>query len=542
MAGAALTMDAIVSWAKRRGFVWAGSELYGSIGAGFDYGPLGAALKHNVTRAWWRDFVERRRDCMPLETSLILNPRVWEASGHVAQFVDPLSVCATCKRRVRADKAVGEALQQHQQQQEQRGAGAGAGAARPLPEWLRGVRDAGVLPLAELGRALEELQVACPACGAVGAAGRGLGEPRSFNLLFQTSVGPLEPGAGGTVAHLRPETAQGAYVQFANIVNASRRRLPFGVGQVGKSFRNEIATGNFLFRTREFDQAELQYFCHPAAAAAAFDEWTAASRAWLRDVAGLREASMRAHVYAPGELAHYARATTDVLFHFPFGWEELMGVANRGDFDLLAHSKASGMALKYRDPVTNEVRGRRRRRKRSPSPPPPAPLLFHLTQCARPLPLPQVCTPCVIEPALGLNRLLLAMFCDGLREEPVPGGEPRLVFRCAEALAPVAALVLPLTNKDSQPADAEALFAALLPHARVALDGAGSIGKRYRRGDEEGTPLCVTVDGATKADGAVTLRDRDSMAQVRVPVQEVVAKAQQGLLLPSTWFGKRAQA
>lgn len=341
-------MEVIVSWAKRRGFVWAGSELYGSIGAGYDYGPLGAALKNNVTRAWWRDFVERRGDCFPLETSQILNPKVWEASGHVAQFVDPLSICGTCKRRVRADKAVQGALEE---------ARAGRGGA-PVPGWLEGVREASSLSLAQLGKALGELRVPCPGCGArQGAgAGGGLSEPRSFNLLFQTSVGPLEPGAGGSVAHLRPETAQGAYVHFSNILNATRRRLPFGVGQVGKSFRNEISVGNFLFRTREFDQAELQYFCHPAEAAAAHAQWVASSGEWLVGTAGLRPDSLRAHQYAPGELAHYALATTDYLFHFPFGWEELMGVANRGDYDLLAHSKASGLALKYRDPVTNEVR------------------------------------------------------------------------------------------------------------------------------------------------------------------------------------------
>ena len=339
-------MEAITSWAKRRGFVFASSELYGAIGAGYDYGPLGAQLKANVTRAWWRDFVEHRLDCVPLETSLLLNPKVWEASGHVSQFVDPLSTCASCKRRVRADKAVQEAL------------AAARSSGQPLPEWLAGVQEAATLGLPQLGRALEALGVPCPGCGSLG--GRGLGEPRSFNLLFQTSVGPLEPGAGGTVAHLRPETAQGAYVQFNNILNATRRRLPFGVGQVGKSFRNEIATGNFLFRTREFDQAELQYFCHPSEAPAAFSQWAGFSLDWLHTVAGLQRASLREHAYAPGELAHYAKDTTDVLFHYPFGWEELMGIANRGDFDLRAHSKASGLALQYRDPVTNEVRERER--------------------------------------------------------------------------------------------------------------------------------------------------------------------------------------
>jgi glycyl-tRNA synthetase len=349
----ALTMDAIVGWAKRRGFVFASSEIYGSIGAGYDYGPLGAQLKANVTRAWWRDFVETRGDCLRLETAQLLNPRVWEASGHVAQFTDPLSVCASCKRRARADKAVQAALAAARSGS---GSGSGGGSAQAaLPEWLAEVREAATLTLPQLGRALAELRVPCPGCGALGGE-RGLGEPRSFNMLFQTTVGPLEAGAGGAQAHLRPETAQGAYVQFANVLAASRRRLPFGVGQVGKSFRNEIAVGNFLFRTREFDQAELQYFCRAEAAPAAFAQWVGASRQWLEGAAGLRPASLREHQYAPGELAHYARDTTDLLFHFPFGWEELMGIANRGDFDLRAHSKASGQALVYRDPVTNKVR------------------------------------------------------------------------------------------------------------------------------------------------------------------------------------------
>ena len=390
MALRSLTMDAIVSWAKRRGFVFASSEVYGSIGAGYDYGPLGAQLKANVTGAWWRDFVASRGDCVPRETAQVLNPRVWEASGHVGQFVDPLSVCATCKRRVRADKAVQGALQER---------------GSDLPPWLAGVREAATLSLVQLGRALEELRVPCPGCGALSA--RGLGEPRSFNLLFQTCVGPLEASAGGAAAYLRPETAQGAYVQFANILTASRRRLPLGVGQVGKSFRNEIATGNFLFRTREFDQAELQYFCHPAAAPAAFEHWTAFSRAWLERTVGLRAHSLRAHAYAPGELAHYARDTTDVLFHYPFGWEELMGVANRGDFDLLAHSKASGVPLKYRDPVTNEVRAH--------------PLLFSLGACTPPPPLCSH-TRAIGEPsvsAVGASRA--ARIC---APNPRPGDAP----------------------------------------------------------------------------------------------------------------------
>jgi glycyl-tRNA synthetase len=333
-----LSMAELQAWCKQRGFVYEGSELYGGIGAGFDYGPLGAALKRNVEAAWWRDFVERRPECVALGTGQLLSPRVWEASGHVAGFADPLSECATCKRRVRADAAVGSAL-------------AGfSGAAAALPAWLTGVRDPGALGAERLGQALRLLSVRC-ACGASGE--RGFGAPRPFNLLFRTSVGAT---GGGGDAYLRPETAQGAYVHFLNVLHATRKRLPLGVGQVGTSFRNEIAVGNFLFRTREFEQMELQYFCHPRDSAAAHATWVGRCEAWLLGVAGLRRDSVRRAVHAREELAHYALATTDLEFKFPFGWGELWGVANRGDYDLKAHSAASGSALQYTDPVSGEVR------------------------------------------------------------------------------------------------------------------------------------------------------------------------------------------
>ena len=330
-----VSMETIVSWAKRRGFVWKGAELYGGVATGYDYGPLGAQLKHNLTRAWWRDFVECRGDCFPLETSLVLNPRVWEASGHVSQFVDPLSECGRCKKRVRADKAVGTAL----------------AASDTLPQWLQELREAS-LSLENLGAALKELNVACPECGAQGT----LGQPRSFNLLFQTHVGSID--GDGSVAYLRPETAQGAYVHFLNILNATRRRLPLGVGQVGKSFRNEIAPGNFLFRTREFDQMELQYFVNPENSPSAYHAWVDSSFDWLVRVAGLSGANLRRREYGEKELAHYAQATTDIMYKYPFGWEELMGIANRGDYDLKAHSNAAGIRLKYTDPDSGKVRFR----------------------------------------------------------------------------------------------------------------------------------------------------------------------------------------
>jgi glycyl-tRNA synthetase len=392
-----------VSFCKRRGFIFTGSELYGGIGTGYDYGPLGAALKRNLVDAWWRDFITRRPDCVGLETALLMNPRVWEASGHVQQFVDPLTECATCRKRVRADKLVKAALEERQPHTEGAAAGgtvAAAGTARsankqgraaaaasaaPLPDWLPADPSAAAaLTLVQLGEAIHALRCACPGCGAVGD--KGLGTPRTFNLLFSTHVGPVlpsdvaaaasaaapatDPLARGTVAaagaaaaaagagshaYLRPETAQGVYVHFLNVLNTTRKRLPFGVGQAGKSFRNEIAVSNFVFRTREFDQMELQYFCHPDDSARIYDEWVTFCHDWLTRRAGLLPDAVRRRSYEKRELAHYALATTDLEFRFPFGWDELWGVANRGSFDLQAHSAGAGVQLAYTEPGTNKV-------------------------------------------------------------------------------------------------------------------------------------------------------------------------------------------
>ena len=354
-----------MSWAKRRGFVWA-PPLYGGGGTGYDFGPLGAALKRNVSRAWWADFVDRRADCVPLETALVLSPAVWVASGHVAQFSDPLAECASCRHRVRADKAVAAALAKVTKK-------VAVVDMVGLPAWLGAAleagTDAGAFTLVQLGEALAALRVACPNCGKGGDAG--LGVPRTFNLLFKTHVGAVEgsqsPPSSSSLpssspspppaAYLRPETAQGAYIHFLDLLNSTRRRLPFGVGQAGPSFRNEISVGQFLFRTREFDQCELQYFCAPATSSAEFDRWLAFCMAWLVGRAGLQPESVRVRHYAGGELAHYALATSDIEFKYPFGWEEIWGVSNRGDFDLKAHSKASGVKLEYTDPVGGEVSG-----------------------------------------------------------------------------------------------------------------------------------------------------------------------------------------
>lgn len=355
-----------MSFCKRRGFIFPGSDLYGSIGTGYDYGPLGAALKKNIQDAWWRDFIERRPDCVPLESALLMNPRVWQASGHVQQFVDPLTECASCKKRTRADKLVKSAVEGLLSK----------GQGDRVPANLHDPATLGSLGLVELGDAISSIGIACPSCGTKGSAG--LGSPRTFNLLFQTHVGPVlpqdhlganpatgEPAAGQgakgspranpnntSISYLRPETAQGVYVNFANVLSSLRRKLPLGVGQVGKSFRNEIAVGNFIFRTREFDQMELQYFCDPADSGKHFDYWVGTCESWLQGM-GMNPANFRRKEYGPRELAHYALATTDLEYRYPFGWEELWGIANRGDFDLKAHSAASGTDLMYRDTSIN---------------------------------------------------------------------------------------------------------------------------------------------------------------------------------------------
>ena len=482
-------LDELVAWAKTRGFVYP-PPLYGSIGAGYDYGPAGAALKRNLERAWWADFVDRRADCVPLETAALLSPRVWEASGHVTQFSDPISECATCRRRVRADKAVDAALAAAR-------AAAAAGAAPSVSAELDAFgASVGSASVTALGAALTALRVACPSCNAPAGA-RGLGAPILVPLLCETTVG--SSGGGGTRAFLRPETAQGAYIHFLDIATSTRRRLPFGVGQSGSSWRNEIDVGPFLFRSREFSQLELQYFCAPASSGAHYAAWVAFCVDWLHRVAGLRPESVRVKEYASAELAHYALATSDILFHFPHGWDELWGIANRGDYDLRAHSAASGVALAVSD---------------ADGAGPPV-------------------VPHVVEPALGLSRLVFAVLADGLRKETLPNGETRIVFRVAERLAPVALTVLPLMKKDALVAAAGTLLHAVLPHARADMDVAGAIGKRYRRADEVGTPLCATVDQMTLVDGTVTLRDRDSMVQVRVHMDDVVERAKTGRLLPS---------
>jgi len=423
---AAATMEKVVNLCKRRGFVFPGSEIYGGLGSSLDYGPLGVELKRNVKDAWWRAVVTGRDDVVGIDAALIMHPAVWEASGHLAGFTDPLVDCRSCKQRFRADDLQG---------------------------------------------------TTCPACGGE------LTEARQFNLMFKTFVGPMEDTAH--VAYLRPETAQGIFVNFRNVVETSRLKIPFGIAQIGKSFRNEITPGNFLFRTREFEQMELEFFVRPGDDDSWFEHWREERLRWYTDL-GLSAERLRVRPHGADELAHYAKACCDVEYRFPFGWAELEGIANRTDFDLRRHAEHSGKDLSYFDDE---------RRERF--------------------------VPYVIEPSAGADRSTLAFLLDAYDEDQVEG-EPRIVLRLHPKLAPYKAAVFPLLRKDGQPERARHIYDALRRHFPVDYDQAGSIGKRYRRQDEVGTPFGITVDHQTMQDGTVTLRDRDAMSQVRVAEDRVV--------------------
>jgi len=423
---AAATMEKVVNLCKRRGFVFPGSEIYGGLGSSLDYGPLGVELKRNVKDAWWRAVVTGRDDVVGIDAALIMHPAVWEASGHLAGFTDPLVDCRNCKQRFRADDLQG---------------------------------------------------TTCPACGGE------LTEARQFNLMFKTFVGPMEDTAH--VAYLRPETAQGIFVNFRNVVETSRLKIPFGIAQIGKSFRNEITPGNFLFRTREFEQMELEFFVRPGDDDSWFEHWREERLRWYTDL-GLSAERLRVRPHGADELAHYAKACCDVEYRFPFGWAELEGIANRTDFDLRRHAEHSGKDLSYFDDE---------RRERF--------------------------VPYVIEPSAGADRSTLAFLLDAYDEDEVEG-EPRIVLRLHPKLAPYKAAVFPLLRKDGQPERARRIYDALRRQFPVDYDQAGSIGKRYRRQDEVGTPFGITVDHQTMQDGTVTLRDRDAMSQVRVAEDRVV--------------------
>jgi glycyl-tRNA synthetase len=445
VAPAVAGLETIVSLAKRRGFVFPSSEIYGGINAVWDYGPLGVELKNNVKRAWWRAMVQGRSDIVGLDAGILMHPQVWITSGHVGSFSDPLVECLVCHQRFRLDELPGtEGL-----------------SASDLQD----------------PTVVERLKLRHQADGGQ------LTPPRRFNLMFKTYMGPVEDEAA--IVYLRPETAQGSYVNFKNVLQSSRKKLPFGIAQVGKSFRNEISPGNFVFRMREFEQMEMQYFVRPAEAAERFEEWLPRRLDWYTAY-GVTPARLRYREHAPDELAHYAKKAVDIEYRFPFGWKELEGVHNRGDFDLSRHAEASGENLEYFDQATGE----------------------HVV-------------PYVVETAGGADRAAFTFLIDAYREEEVRG-ETRVSLALHPELAPYKVAVLPLLKKRPEIVElAQRILADLKRDTMAVYDDTAAIGKLYRRQDEIGTPWCVTVDVDSLEDGAVTVRDRDSMTQERVPVEGV---------------------
>ena len=453
-----VTMEKIVALAKNRGFVYPGSEIYGGLANTWDYGPLGAELKKNVKNAWWRKFVQESKYNVGLDAAILMNPQTWVASGHVGGFSDPLVDCKACKSRVRADKLIEDFH-----------------AANGMPEivvdgWSN----------EELEKYIAEHNIPCPDCGKTDFTGI-----RQFNLMFKTFQGVTEDSK--SELYLRPETAQGIFVNFKNVQRTSRKKVPFGIGQIGKSFRNEITPGNFIFRVREFEQMELEFFCEPGTDLEWFDYWRSFCHNWLLSL-GIKDENLRLRDHSPEELSFYSKATTDFEFKFPFGWGELWGIADRTDYDLTQHQNTSGQDLTYFDQDKNE----------------------HYI-------------PYVIEPSLGVERSVLAFLCNAYHEEVLTDAngkeDVRVVMKFHPALAPFKAAVLPLAKKLAP--IAEPIHEELSKHFMVDYDAAGSIGKRYRREDEIGTPFCICVDFDTEVDGCVTIRDRDTMEQVRIPVAEV---------------------
>jgi glycyl-tRNA synthetase len=429
-------MDKLVSLAKRRGFVFQSSEIYGGLGSVWDYGPLGVELKRNIKERWWRSMVQEREDIEGLDAAILMHPKVWEASGHVAGFTDPLVDCKQCKNRFRADD--------------------------PRIKGTPGTPEA-----------------QCPVCGMKGT----LTAPRLFNLMFKTFMGPVEEAAA--VVYLRPETAQGIYVNYLNVLQASRQKIPFGIAQIGKAFRNEITPGNFIFRTREFEQMEMQFFVKPGSDQEWFDFWKAQRMQWVQGL-GIKPEKLQFHQHGKDELAHYAKDAYDIQYEFPFGWQEFEGIHNRTDFDLSRHQQASNKKLEYVDTATNER-----------------------------------FVPYIIETSAGADRTTLVVMVDAYSEEEVEG-EKRVVMKFHPALAPLKAAVFPLVNKDGMPELARRIYDGLRRQFNVFYDDGGSIGRRYRRQDEAGTPFGITIDGQSTQDQTVTVRDRDTLLQDRVGVDSLV--------------------
>lgn len=448
------SMQQVVSVAKTRGFVYSGSEIYGGLANTWDYGPLGVELKNNIKRAWWKKFIQESPYNVGVDCAILMNPQVWVASGHVGGFSDPLMDCKECKERFRADKLIEDFMQEK-------------GEEQVVDGWSN----------EQMKTYIDTNQIACPSCGK-----KNFTDIRQFNLMFKTFQGVTEDSKN--VVYLRPETAQGIFVNFKNVQRTSRKKVPFGIGQVGKSFRNEITPGNFIFRTREFEQMELEFFCKPGTDLEWFKYWKDYCVKWLLDL-GIQEDHMRIRDHSEEELSHYSNATSDIEFLFPFGWGELWGIADRTDYDLKQHQEQSGQDMMYFDPTTNEK---------------------YIPYC--------------IEPSLGADRVTLAFLCEAYDEEVIDEKDTRTVFRFHPAIAPVKAAILPLSKKLSE--GAIEVFEKLAKHFNVEYDEAGSIGKRYRRQDEIGTPFCITYDFDSQEDGKVTVRDRDTMAQERIAIEDLV--------------------
>ncbi|MBI4995193.1 glycine--tRNA ligase [Candidatus Peregrinibacteria bacterium] len=461
-----VTMEKIVSLCKRRGFVFPGSEIYGGLANTWDYGPYGVELKNNVKKLWWKYFVQDREDMVGVDAAILMNPRVWEASGHITSFSDPLMDCKACHNRVRGDKLLEEKL------------------------GISGVAGKSLKQISEL---VKTHKIQCPKCGA-----KDFTEARSFNLMFKTYQGVIEDEAA--MVYLRPETAQGIFVNFKNIQQTTRKRLPFGIGQIGKAFRNEITPGNFTFRTREFEQMEIEYFVHEKNWKKLFDSWREEMNKFFVQELGFKKDRIRWRQHNKEELSHYSKETWDTEYQFPFGWGELWGIAYRTDFDLREHEKFSGEKMEYTDPEINEK---------------------FIPHC--------------IEPTFGVERTLLVALLEAYDEDEAPSEKPgkelekRIVMRFPLKLAPIKAAILPLIKKDKLPLLARKMFETLKKHFVVEYDDSGSIGKRYRRHDELGTPFCFTIDFQTIENDTVTVRDRDSMKQKRIKIVDILQFLQEKL-------------
>ena len=451
------TMEKIVNLCKGRGIIFPGSEIYGGLANTWDYGPLGVELKNNIKRAWWQKFVTENKLNVGLDAAILMNPQTWVASGHLAGFSDPLMDCRECHERFRADKLIEDWASE-----------TGFTLPKPIDAFSH----------EEMKAFVEEHNILCPSCGK-----HNFTDIRQFNLMFKTFQGVTED-AKNTV-YLRPETAQGIFTNFVNVQRTTRKKIPFGIAQIGKSFRNEITPGNFIFRVREFEQMELEFFCKPGTDLEWFSYWRSFCRDWLLSI-GIKEENLRLRDHDPEELCFYSKATTDFEFLFPFGWGELWGVADRTDYDLTQHKNTSGKDLSYFDQETNERY-----------------------------------IPYVVEPSLGVERTVLAVLCNAFEEQVIDAekNDVRTVLHLHPTLAPFKAAILPLSKKLSEKADE--VYSDLIKFFPVDYDESGSIGKRYRRQDEIGTPLCITIDFDTLEDGAVTIRDRDTMEQVRIPIADL---------------------